>query len=122
MSKNANNSVATKVKSFVEIAIATIKGDDAEVTALKIQKRANSILSTQVAMQKLELNKAEDALETAREDFESALINNGELIKDDERYIMNLQKASDNITICKLEIDSINETITLLEEFQKKTK
>ena len=121
MSKNQNNVVAA-AKNFLAIAVAAIKGDEAEVIALKIQKRANSILTTQVAMQNLELNKAEDALETAKEDFQAALINNGELIKNDEVYIMNLQKAQDAITMAELEIESIKETIAQLEEFQKRTK
>lgn len=112
----------SKLKTFVEIAIATIKGDDAEVTALKIQKRANSILSTQVAMQQLELNKAEDNLETAKEDFQAALINNGNLIKDDMAYITNLQVAQDKISAAEFAIEEIKETIAQLGEFQKKTK
>lgn len=122
MSNKSNNSVASTLKGFVALAVATIKGDDAEVIALKIQKKANNILTTQISMQNLALNSAEEALETAEENFQNALINRGELISNNEQYIERLQLAHLEVEAAKEEIEAIKETISQLEEFKTKTK
>jgi hypothetical protein len=43
------------ISNFVNTVIAIIKGDDAEVISLKIQKRAVAVLTAQIAVKYAEL-------------------------------------------------------------------
>jgi hypothetical protein len=43
------------ISNFVNTVIAIIKGDDAEVIGLKIQKRAVAVLTAQIAVKYAEL-------------------------------------------------------------------
>jgi hypothetical protein len=47
--------IMSTISNFVNTVIAIIKGDDAEVIGLKIQKRAVAVLTAQIAVKYAEL-------------------------------------------------------------------
>lgn len=105
--------MANSVKTFIELAVAIIKGDDAEAKAIKIQQRAKRNLEAQLAGYNLSKNTAEDDLEMAKENYDNALVNNGELITDNDAYLDNLVAAHDKVETAQSALDVINDNINM---------
>jgi len=78
------------VTNFVKLIIALITGDDAQATAIKIQKKAAAALTAQIAVKNAFTLSLEENVEQAEERLQLARINNGELITNTDVYIKNL--------------------------------
>lgn len=111
------------MNSFVRQFIAAVKGDNTEVEAQKSWRKAESALRAQIATKEGETISLEDKVEAAEEALDSARINNGEEIKDTSKYITNLIKAKNNLTIAKEALEQHLETVNFLEtEYELLTK
>jgi hypothetical protein len=75
------------ISNFVNTVIAIIKGDDAEVIGLKIQKELLRYLNTVKVCRTLSLEGIEDL---AEDNLNKARVNNGTLIVNDDQYIQKL--------------------------------
>lgn len=104
-----------KVSQFVKLVVAVIKGDDAEATAIKIQRKGSAALRAQIAIKQAEMLNCEDKLESAIEVQQKARINNGKLITDsNEAYIGRLIEADNNVVDAQDAIETLNSEIAFL--------
>lgn len=104
------------MKNFVKEVIAIINGDNAEATALKILRQADSALKTQIASLNGDTIALEDALEEAKEELRLAKYNNGQLITDRNYYVRNLLTAKNNLIEAEAQLEEHLETIAFLDE------
>lgn len=106
---------------FLKLAIALIKGDDAEATALRIQKRAVAALKAQIAAKEAHTLTLEDVLESALENLEKRTVNNGVLIEDNITYITELLKAQRAIKEAEEKLEDHKASILFLQNQLIKT-
>jgi len=104
-----------KTKSFVKQIVALLKGDDAEQTAQKVMRQADSAFKTQIATLTGDTIGLEDAVENANEKLALSKVNNGVLIADRNQYIRNILEAKNNLTICEDNLKLHLEKIDFLE-------
>lgn len=110
------NTTNAQVSLFVKLALAIIKGDDAQAIAIKIQRSAIAALTAQIAAKVYHTLVLEDELEKTEEAFISARVNGGEKIIDTSLYIRNLLTARRNKTLALEALDYHKEEIKFLEE------
>lgn len=103
------------LSNFVKLVVAKVKGDEAEVAGLKIQKRASAAIAAQVAAKQAHTLTLEDNLDSAKEKQASALINNGDLITDNSQYIKNLLTTEVEVKAAQQALDNHKEEISFLE-------
>ena len=82
------------ISIFVKLVVATLKGDDAEVLGLKIQKRATAALKAPLAAKEAKTLELEDIVDSAKEALTSARMNDGKVIENNVSYIQALMKAN----------------------------
>lgn len=107
--------MTNSVKNFVDLAVAIIKGDDAEAKAIKIQSRASKIVKSQLSAYELEKSSAEDTVEEAKENYNLALVNNGEVITNNESYLQGLVDAT---AVLEAAEEKLAETMENIQMFQ----
>ena len=105
----------TKMKSFVKGFVALVKGDDAEATAQKVLRLADSALKTHIANLKGDLITKEDAVTAAHENLAKARINNGTIIADRTRYVNGLLTAKNDVAMAEEELTNLTDKIEFLE-------
>ena len=107
----------TKMESYIEEAIALIKGDDAKALAIKNWRKSVSAFKVQLAALEGNLISKEDKVENAKEVLKKALYNNGVLIGDNrgDEYIQNLINAQNKIENAEKELEAHKKTMAFLE-------
>lgn len=80
-------------KKFLERVVAIIKGDDPEAIGKKIQKRAKAALSAQIAAKEAHTLILEEQLENAKEAQERAVTNSGNLIDNNDSYVLDILRT-----------------------------
>lgn len=112
--------MAGTASNFVKIIVALIKGDDAEVTALKIQKKAVAALKAQIAVKEATTLELEDNVDLARTELDTARVNKGAEITNNKDYIKSLLETRADL-LAKEEIlaDHLAIVSFLREELQK---
>ena len=106
----------TTTNSFVKQFIALVKGDEAEVKALKIWRQAESAFKVQIAALGGDLIRKEDSVSQAEEKLAKALVNGGNEINDRDQYIANLISAKESLKQAEKQLSAHKETIAFLEE------
>jgi hypothetical protein len=106
----------SKTKSFVKEVVAILKGDDAEATAQKILRQADSAFKTQIASLTGDTIALEDRLEDAVEALRLARLNNGRVISDRNSYVRNLLDAKNNVTYAEEALEAHNAKLVFLKE------
>ena len=106
----------TTTNSFVKQFIALVKGDEAEVRALKIWRQCESAFKVQIAALKGDLIRKEDAVTDAQEALDSARINGGKSISDRDAYVGNLIASKERLTTAEKQLEAHQKTIAFLEE------
>lgn len=104
---------------FLATAMAYITGDTDTARALKIQKYAISGLKTQIANMEGETISKQEAIDDAKEAFNKAFVNGGELMSaasDRTRYVQNLIAAKEKIEEAQETYDNHVATIKFLKE------
>lgn len=102
------------MNSFVKQFVASIKGDEAEVKALKAWRKAESSLQVEIALLKGKTVDLESKVDDAKESLEKARINSGNIIGTD--YINNLKIAKNNLSKAELELSNHKKELVFLEE------
>ena len=109
-------------KSFVKEIVALLKGDDAEATAQKVLRQADSAFKTQIASLTGDTISLEDKVEEAKENLRLARLNNGCLISDRNSYIRTLLNAKNSLITTEQELEAhisklefLNEQASLLD-------
>jgi hypothetical protein len=109
-------SESSKLPKFIQLAIATIRGDDAKATALKIQAKAIGAFNAQIAVKTAETLDKEEDLELAKDNLAKARMNMGVLITDKVVYLEKLGKAQDKVEAAQDELDNHLDSIEFLKE------
>ena len=104
------------MKSFVKEVVAILQGDNAEATAQKILRQADSAFKAQIASLNGDTIALEDRMEDAKEKLRLAKLNNGEQITDRNQYIRNLLNAKNALTEAEEVLEIHKETIEFLME------
>lgn len=108
------------MSKFNKMLIAYLKGDDATIKAVKIERQAESALKSHIAQLEGDLAAKEDAIKDAQEELENACINNGELIASENRhrYIQGIIDAKNRVIEREDELAEINAKLEVLREAQ----
>lgn len=104
-----------KMKSFVKQFAAFVKGDDVQVQAEKTFRQADSALKVQISALEGDTVNLEDKVETAKEDQQTARINNGKPITNRDSYVENLLYAKNNVTTAEKALKTHLEKIEFLK-------
>ena len=114
----------TRMESYIEEAIALIKGDDAKALATKNWRKSVSAFKVQLAAMEGNLISKEDKVETSKEVLKKALYNNGVLIPDDKGdvFIQQIINCQNNVEQFEKELAAHKKTIAFLEEQYAKLK
>lgn len=80
-----------------KLIIATIKGDDAEITRLKIVNKGISAFTSQIAVKEAITLDLKEKIEEAKHAVDLSLINNGNTIGERETYLSNYIKATEDL-------------------------
>lgn len=114
----------TKMESYIEEAVALIKGDDAKALATKNWRKSVSAFKVQLAALEGNLISKEDKVENAKETLKKALYNDGVLILDGggEQYIQKQINAQNALEAAEKELAAHKKTITFLEKQYAKLK
>jgi DNA repair exonuclease SbcCD ATPase subunit len=107
-------STVVKAKTFINQFVALIKGDDAEVLAQKVQRKAESALETRLASLKGTVVDMEDKVTDAEENLQNARVNYGKEITDRDYYIDNLINANLRLEEAKTNLENLKYTIEYL--------
>jgi hypothetical protein len=112
----------TVIKSFVKTVVAKIKGDDAEVFAEKLWRRAQSLYTAAIPSEKAKLYNFTEAVEIAQENLNNARVNNALAIENGEAFIENvlearvaLEEAQENLVLQEKKIAMLEEELALLQ-------
>jgi phage I-like protein len=103
-----------KKDGFRSKVIAKIKGDEAEVTAVTIEKKSKAALNSQVAALSAEKVDAEIKLDDAEGALEDAKYPGKVLTS--EAYLEGLRRAIANVEAAQEVVDEIDESIASYEE------
>lgn len=101
---------------FVKLVVAMLQGDNAEVTAIKIQRKAKVELKSQIAVKEAHTLTLEENVEQAEEALQKARLANGEIITSGETYISNLLRAKRNLEDSKEVLKIHKESVRFLKE------
>jgi hypothetical protein len=105
-----------KTKSFVKEIVALLKGDDAEATAQKVLRQADSAFKTQIASLTGDTISLEDAVVDAQENLRLSRLNNGSIISDRNSYIRNLLDAKNRLTEAEEALEAHNAKLDFLKQ------
>lgn len=101
---------------FMRLVLAKIKGDDAEAQAIKVKKSVTNALKAEIGVKTSVLFKAENELENIIEKHNDVLINHGNRVDNDEKYINNLIESEQRVKAQKKQVKQLEETINFLKE------
>ncbi len=104
-----------KVNSFVKSFTAFLTGDADTVKAEKAKRAADSALKTHISILKGDLISKEDAITSAKEAQDGAVVNGGNPITDRDRYVEGLFDAKNSTTLAEQALKKHQEKIAFLE-------
>lgn len=88
----------TKIKSFVKGFAAILKGDDAEASAQKAFRQADSAFKRQISSLEGDTINFEDKVTDAKDALKLARVNNGQPITDRDAYIETILAKKNAVT------------------------
>ena len=106
----------SNLKSFVDQFVAAVEGDNAKVLAEKTYRQRKSALTSHISSYQGDTIDHEDNLSSAKENFEKARINFGEVIVDRQAYISQLMAAKRNVLDAKESLEDHLEMIDFLKK------
>jgi hypothetical protein len=106
----------SKTKSFVKEVVAILKGDDAEATAQKILRQADSAFKTQIASLTGDTIALEDKLEDAKESLRLSRLNYGQPISDRNSYVRSLLDAQNKVSSAEEALEIHSAKLKFLDE------
>tara|TARA_R110000823_G_scaffold291969_1_gene410792 strand:- start:1227 stop:1574 length:348 start_codon:yes stop_codon:yes gene_type:complete len=104
-----------EVSNFVALVVALIQGDDAQVKAIKIQKKAKAALTSQIAVKEAHTLTLEDAVDAAEETMAKVRVNGGDAIISMDTYISRLLEANRFLSSQKESLTAHEEVIAFLK-------
>lgn len=106
----------TKLSLFVKLVVAILKGDDAVATGIKIQNKAISVLTAQIAVKVCHTLTLEEEVENTERELAVARVNGGDLITDNTEFIKTLLTRRQQRDEALETLKAHKEDIAFLEE------
>lgn len=97
----------SKVSLFVQQFVAFVKGDDAELTAIKVKKNALIALKSKISALDGTIFDKQNEIEDQKEKCEQAIINYGDSDFNRVKYCENLVKENTKLDVLKEELEGI---------------
>ena len=111
--------MSATVTNFVKTVVARLKGDDAEVLALKIERKANSALKGQLAALEAKVVDLENIVSDKEEALSNAIYPST-LFTDNSAYISSIQRAQTSLDDAKANLQQVVESIEYFTNLQSK--
>jgi len=108
-----------QVTNFVRTVVARLKGDDAEVLALKIERKANSAFKGQIAALEAKVVDLENTVADKEEALQNAIYPSV-LFTDNNTYIRSIQSAQAELDRAKENLEEVTNSIAYFTDLQSK--
>ena len=102
-------------KTFVQRVVNFLKSDDAESIAKGIQKKGNAVLKAQIAAKEAHTLNLEEALDSANESKEAAVINYGKSITYNDSYVEGILRTAQAVELAQENLTDHLESIETLK-------
>lgn len=106
------------MSKFAEVVVKKIKGDEAEVLAGKIERKAKSAFTSQIAALQSKKVELEDKKDTALAALEAAIYPDTQIF-DSESYVRGVRTAQTGLDAAVDNIAAVDESIEFYEELVK---
>lgn len=103
------------VKTFADLVVARLSGDDAKVKAIRIEKKAKSAFKSQIAALEASIVDAEMHVEEALESFNNAVVPDGD-ITEAKRYVQGIVSAQSNLDSAQSKLDDLKTSLVYFTE------
>ena len=110
--------MANVVKSFAELVVARLTGDDAKVQAHRIERKAKSAFQSQIAALEAKIVDAEMGVEDAIEITNNAIVPNKDII-DGKSYIQEIVRAQENLDTKQEFLNNLQVSLAYFKELYK---
>lgn len=101
---------------LLDLILSYLKGDNEEVKAVKIEKKAKALFKIQISRMENALLRAQDKVEEAKENYNKALVNDGSIEFSEEDYVNRVIKARQEILDAEENLSHTYETLEFLKE------
>lgn len=112
----------TDKKGFVESLVEFFKGVSDEAKALKIQRKSSSLIKMAISSMENDILVQEDKIDTAKENLEKAIFNNGKTDFEDGEYVDNILTLRNSLTTSEEELEATKKTLAYLKELLETVK
>lgn len=106
------------VKTFADLVVARLTGDDAKVKAIRIEKKAKSAFKSQLAALEASIVDAEMHVEEALESFNNAVVPDGD-ITDGKSYMVGITRAQEQLDNKEETLKGLQESLAYFTELYK---
>jgi len=110
----------SKVSKFVQEVVAVIKGDDAQALALKIERKAKSAFSSQIASLNAAIVDQEDVVESALDSYHKALYPETQ-IEDGRTYVKAIADAKAKLDSEQEKLETLQESLSFFTKLEKES-
>lgn len=104
------------MNTFIKLVIATIMGDDATAKAIRIQKRASTVLGIEIASIESAILQKEDNVEQAKEALLQATINQGSTNFSESSYTQRIICAKNRLVEQSKQLEELREKLEFFKE------
>jgi hypothetical protein len=102
--------MANVVKTFADLVVARLTGDDAKVKAIRIEKKAKSAFQSQIAALNAKIVDAEMHVEEALESLNNAIVPASD-ITDGKRYVESIASAQANLDQKDAQLNQLKDSL-----------
>ena len=110
----------SKVSKFVQEVVAVIKGDDAQALALKIERKAKSAFSQQIASLNAAIVDQEDTVDSALEAYHKALYPETQ-IEDSRAYVKKIADKKAALDAEQEKLETLQESLQFFTQLEKES-
>jgi len=110
--------ITASVSSFVREVIARFKGDDAQITAEKNERKARSAVKGQIAALEAAIVDEEEKVASAEEAYKEALYPTT-VIKDSTVYIKGIKIGKEAVDAAKSRFEEVKDSLKYFNELNK---
>jgi hypothetical protein len=110
--------MANVVKTFADLVVARLTGDDAKVKAIRIEKKAKSAFQSQIAALNAKIVDAEMHVEEALDKLNNTIVPDAD-ITDGKAYVERIVDAQDNLDEKNEELDQLKRSLEYFESLFK---
>jgi predicted nucleic acid-binding Zn-ribbon protein len=110
----------SNVSNFCKTVMALLKGDDAAIIAVKVEKKAKAAFKQQIAALETRILEISERLDDARETFKSA-VHVTSPITDTQAYLQSIVSANEVVESLEAELAEANTSLEFFNSLSAKT-